>query len=307
MNEEYDGGEIAVVENTTAPTSIANKFDIVDVDAAEAFMDNYQELVDRLLKESDYQEIGDKKAKKKSAWRKLATAFNISDEIIHEEETRDETSQIVSAKYYVRATLPNGRSAVGVGVCSIYDKIRYHGKKRDKERPSNFELRGRFSNAEHDVPSTAHTRAKSRAIADLIGSGENSAEEFGDIPKDESSSSDNKKSRKRRRVTPKEEIIETKAEEVKDETPVVEAELVTDEPVEAELVTEEKPKETKKKQKTIKQLKDEYAGINTAIENLQKNKKKVSRERLVEELMKMYEDEKITLDEYRACKKELTG
>lgn len=309
MNEEYEGGEIAVVENTTAPTSIANQFDIVDVDAAEAFMDNYQELVDRLLKESDYQEIGDKKAKKKSAWRKLATAFNISDEIIHEEEKRDESSQIVSAKYYVRATLPNGRSAVGVGVCSIYDKIRYHGKKRDKEQPSNFELRGRFSNAEHDVPSTAHTRAKSRAIADLIGSGENSAEEFGDIPKDESSSTDNKKSKKRRRVTPKEEVIETKAEEVKDETPVVEAELVTDEPVEAELVTNEEPKkkETKKKQKTLKQLKDEYVGINTAIENLQANKKKVSRERVVEELMKMYEDEKITLDEYRACKKELTG
>ena len=89
--------------------------------------------------------------------------------------------QIITARYKVKAILPNGRSTIGVGVCSIYDKIRYTATKKydaDKETPSNFELRGRFSNAEHDVPSTAHTRAKNRAISDLIGAGETSAEEL---------------------------------------------------------------------------------------------------------------------------------
>ena len=299
MSEQInDGGEIIVAENNSAtPTTITNQFDIVDVDAAEAFMDNYQELVTRLLKESDYQQIGEKKAKKKSAWRKLATAFNISDEVVKEEITVDETNQIVSAKYYVKATLPNGRSSIGVGACSIYDKIRYKGTPKnpaDEDTPSNFILRGRFSNAEHDVPSTAHTRAKSRAISDLIGSGEVSAEEMDDVHTGKSVSG--KKGKKRKKIRKSEtETIETKAE-VTEEPPVVEAELVTEEP-------EEKPK----KQKTLKQLKEEYAGINTAIDNLQNNKKKVSRENVVNELLALYEDEKITLDEYRTCKDELVN
>ena len=39
-------------------------------------------------------------------------------------------------------------------------------------------LRQRFSNPENDVRGTAHTRAKNRAISDLIGAGEVSAEEI---------------------------------------------------------------------------------------------------------------------------------
>lgn len=170
--------EIAVVEESTTP-SLSNQFDIVDVEAAEAFMNNYQDLVKALLDvEEDYQDG----KKKKSAWRKLATAFNISDEIVNEQLIFDDVDgQIITARYKVKAILPNGRSTIGVGVCSIYDKIRYTATKKydaDKETPSNFELRGRFSNAEHDVPSTAHTRAKNRAISDLIGAGETSAEEL---------------------------------------------------------------------------------------------------------------------------------
>ena len=44
--------------------------------------------------------------------------------------------------------------------------------------PSAFELRKRFTHAEHDIISTAHTRAKNRAISDIIGTGEVSAEEM---------------------------------------------------------------------------------------------------------------------------------
>ena len=178
-----ENGELTVVDETS--TTPISQFDMVDVKGASEYMDNYQELVEALLVDSDYQMIGSKKAKKKSAWRKLATAFKISDEIVTEQLIFDENDgQIVSARYKVKATLPNGRSTIGVGVCSIYDKIRYSatGKHHaDTETPSHFILRGRFSNAEHDVPSTAHTRAKNRAIADLIGAGEVSAEELGDI------------------------------------------------------------------------------------------------------------------------------
>lgn len=238
-------GELAVVEeNSTTPTVLHDQFDLVDVEGAKAFMDNYQETIKALLTKEDYQAIAGKDFKKKSAWRKLATAFRISDEVIDEKLEFDETGQIVSARYRVKATLPNGRSTEGVGVCTIYDKIRYHPTSKfdaDKETPSNFILRGRYSNAEHDVPSTAHTRAKNRAISDLIGAGDVSAEEIGDIreaaPKrtrrgrasnnndSDTGGSDESKSKGRKRgrkQAPKEEnvveaeVVETTAEVVED-------------------------------------------------------------------------------------------
>ena len=166
--------DIVAVDNSTAPSTTIAPLQTVDVQAAADFMENYQELVDALLDETDYQQIGDKNAKKKSAWRKLATAFNISDEPVSKEIIRDECHRIISAHYEVKAMLPNGRTAYGVGSCSIWDKI----SKKDEREPTPFELRKRFTNAEHDIIGTAHTRAKSRAIADLIGAGEVSAEEL---------------------------------------------------------------------------------------------------------------------------------
>lgn len=169
--------ELVAVDDSTAPTTI-QPLQTVDVKAAKDFMNNYQELVEALLDKSDYQLIqtanGIKKSKKKSAWRKLATAFNISDDVIEKEIIRDECHRIISARYEVKATLPNGRHGVGTGSASIFDKI----SKKDTKEPTPFELRQRYTNAEHDITSTAHTRAKSRAISDLIGAGEVSAEEL---------------------------------------------------------------------------------------------------------------------------------
>lgn len=169
--------DIVAVDDSTAPTTI-QPLQTVDVEAAKDFMVNYQDLVEALLDKSDYQPIrtqeGIKKSKKKSAWRKLATAFNISDDVVEKEIIRDECHRIISARFEVMATLPNGRHGVGTGSCSIFDKI----SKKDTKEPTPFELRQRFTNAEHDVISTAHTRAKSRAISDLIGAGEVSAEEL---------------------------------------------------------------------------------------------------------------------------------
>ena len=168
--------DLVEVGETTPTTS--SSFDLVDVESAKEFMDNYQAVCKALLDSSDFQKItimGKPTAfKKKSAWRKIATAFNISDDIEKKEVIRDENYQIISATFVVRATAPNGRYGMGTASCSIFDKI----KAKDKEMPSNFELRKRFNNAENDVIGTAHTRAKSRAISDLVGMGEVSAEEM---------------------------------------------------------------------------------------------------------------------------------
>lgn len=157
---------------------------VVDVEGAKAYWDAYKELTEAILdKETDYQldKKSGKKFKKKSAWRKYATAFNFTTEILKEEIIRDEDQRVVTAVYTVLAIAPNGRSEPGVGACSIWDKSHENDKLNDKGKvickgPCNG--RKHFSNPENTIITTAHTRAKSRAIADLIGTGEVSAEEI---------------------------------------------------------------------------------------------------------------------------------
>ena len=280
--------EIVVVEDTTAVSHI-NQLDLVDIDYAVESQKNFEGLVEALLdKETDYQ--GGKK--KKSAWRKLARAFNISDEKICDRIIRDDNYQIISAYFEVKAILPNGRYGIGVGDCSIFDKI----NKDDTEMPSNFELRKRFTNAEHDVISTAHTRAKSRAIADLIGAGEVSAEELGETPKkvqrtsrnnNESKNSsetnptpDEKKPKTRRRRRTKkaddEEVIETVAE----------------------VVQNEDEQSSDSSSKSLKELAEEYPAIKKAVKRLQENDVAITKAEVVDEIFKLLDLGKISLDEY---------
>ncbi len=127
----------------------------------------WQDLHNKLLTSDDIQVFklkdGKEKAfKKRSAWRKLALAFNISDDITKEE--KEEKDGEVIWRIYVRAMAPNGRFAMGVGACS--------SKEKKFATPSGSER------IVHDVFATAHTRAKNRAISDLLGAGEVSAEEI---------------------------------------------------------------------------------------------------------------------------------
>lgn len=142
----------------------------------------YQECVEALLVPSDYQQIGSKSFKKKSAWRKLATAFGLSASKIGEEDTYGPDGRIRRSKRTVRATAPNGRSMDGEGVCDIFERCCEPGCARSHEHCAAARSETcpgwiHFSHAEHDIPSTAFTRALNRAFADLIGAGEVSAEE----------------------------------------------------------------------------------------------------------------------------------
>lgn len=272
--------DIVAVDNSTAPTTI-QPLQTVDVDAAKDFMNNYQELVEALLDDSDYQPIqtqqGIKKSKKKSAWRKLATAFNISDEVLEKEIIRDECHRIISARYEVKATLPNGRHGVGTGSASIYDKI----SKKDTKEPTPFQLRQRFTNAEHDVISTAHTRAKSRAISDLIGAGEVSAEELSGMSVKPSKPVKPSKGPKPKNMKPKaqapskpkleEEAIEVKAEPVEPKT-------------------------------TLKDIIDSNTSIRLAVDEIQANEGTVDRVHIQDKLLDLVDMGKITTDDYKKAK-----
>jgi hypothetical protein len=151
--------EAATGEIVPVPVVRPDLLSAAPVADAVALQKTFHELSAALLDKSDYQRIGGKEYKTKSAWRKLAAAFNVSDEIVEKNYDRDpETGRIIRAEFTVRATAPNGRSTVGVGLASIFER--------------------HFNNPEHDLPATAHTRAKSRAFSDLFGLGEVSAEEM---------------------------------------------------------------------------------------------------------------------------------
>ena len=296
--------ELVAVDNSTAPTNISNNFDIVDVQAAREFMDNYQDLVKALLDKSDYQMIrtkdGMQPKKKKSAWRKLATAFNISDDIVEEEIIRDECHRIISAKFVVKATLPNGRYSMGVGDCSIFDKV----KKDDEKEPTPFELRKRFNNAEHDVLTTAHTRAKSRAISDLVGGGEVSAEELGgsdvnvkpvkpSAPKPSKPKIKGKTSTMgmKPKMPPTKEEVRQKAV---NEGIVVEAEIVE---------TPKGKKEVLTPKKSFKEICDSNPALTMAVQQLQANESNINHNTVWDKLMDLLDMGKITEEEYQEAKK----
>ena len=128
---------------------------------AKEVMQKYQAICKQMLEPIDYSTIQGKKHKNKSAWRKLARAFGISDRIIAKEEILGKDSEgkpFSGWRIHVEAFSGSGRTMVGVGVCT------------SRER--------QFAHPDHDIYATAHTRAKNRAISDLIGCGEVSAEEI---------------------------------------------------------------------------------------------------------------------------------
>lgn len=193
------------MEDNTAAISTVN------VDQALAEWNAYQEITEKMLDDTDYQDIKGKKYKKKSAWRKYARAFNINTEILKEDIVKTEkTGAVKEASFIVRATLPNGRYADGWGNCSRGE-------------------RG-FAHPNHDIPATAMTRAQNRAIADLIGAGEVTADEI--QAETTFQAKQNAKAKLQKKPQPKKEEDVVEAEVVKE----IVAEKVVD--VEAEEVIE---------------------------------------------------------------------
>ena len=293
MNELMEVGD-------NSPT--INSYGMVDVDSAKAFMDNYQEVCKALLDKSDYQNVkinGKSTAfKKKSAWRKIATAFNISDEILEKEIIRDDNYQIISATFAVKVTAPNGRSGIGTASCSIFDKI----KNSDLEQPSNFELRKRFNNAENDVIGTAHTRAKSRAISDLVGMGEVSAEEMGVIEKPKKVSVKPKTAAKSSNLgnkpKPKQKLDSVKEmniEQIKPNHPR-KSKKVDDGAIEVEVIGGDKPS------KSIKDLMEENKTIKKVVDELNEENRAINRNLIQDRLTNLLEHGVVTEEEYKEAK-----
>lgn len=189
--------ETKAVQVIDVPRNTISK-PLVSTQEAKKAWQEYQDLASAICTADDVQEIGGEQFKKKSFWRKIDKFFGLSLLLISEREEvknvlirkREEVrtskkgeeykKKITEVEYYsvdttpelgndevlkkalvfkvvYRATAPNGQYMDGDGACDTWEKG--------------------YPNSLHDTRATAHTRAKNRAISDLAGFGEISAEE----------------------------------------------------------------------------------------------------------------------------------
>jgi hypothetical protein len=131
-------------------------------DVGEAF-EGYQKLqgqLDRAMPECIIV-VGDKKFRTKKYWMAVATAFGVDAQLV--EVPRYELAEDGDWGYvaHARAVAPNGRTMDAMGACFA------------SEKRSGQDTR-------HNVLGHAETRAKLRAISNLVGFGEVSADELTD-------------------------------------------------------------------------------------------------------------------------------
>ena len=135
-------------------TDLARPSDISVIPVFEqvrAKLDALNQIKDAIAQDGDGYDAGDKRVPDKNYLRRYGMCVELTYEILHREIFREENFKIASAYYEVRVTLPSGRYAVGVGSASKYQE--------------------RAWNKNDDIPMTAHSRAVSRAIDDLLGVG----------------------------------------------------------------------------------------------------------------------------------------
>ena len=129
-----------------------------DVEGTISALKKFLELKEEVLQENDTVMISSKKYIKRSGWRKIALAFNVSTEIISVE--RDYGSDLKICHVKARAIAPNGRVSEEIASCD------------------STEFQGNIKFSVHNLETKAATRAINRAISNLVGGGEVSAEEI---------------------------------------------------------------------------------------------------------------------------------
>jgi len=152
-------GEELLVPETTSAIPVA-----VSPEALEHALDAYQRVqavLDAKMPGS-LMKIRGKKFRKKSYWRAVATAFNLTVTCTEEKHVQGLDGDWGWLCTY-RSVAPNGRTTDGDGSCFASEKAGAQG-------------------TVHNVRSHAHTRAYNRAVSNLVGFGEVSAEEMNEAP-----------------------------------------------------------------------------------------------------------------------------
>lgn len=156
------------------------------VDAFKA----YQTLKDRLGDPGDFIERRGIKMPKKSFVRKVQRYFGLAvGEIIRDEPFRNDDGRIIGWLCTVRASHPGGGAQIGDGAATLDEKAC-----RDHLPTVDMRCSKCLGNATlHNIRAHARTRAQNRAIMDLVG--------FGDVTADEIPAGDSGSGRKFRSPT----------------------------------------------------------------------------------------------------------
>ncbi len=172
----------------------------LDVESLVALVDAFDKFKSMVLKDSDFWvDTREKKRRvKKSGWLKYALAGNLNLEKIEEREVDKETppgsgNWVTIYHFDYRAIAQTGRYAEGSGSAST------------SERESSDKMI-------HDTRSLAQTRAMHRAISNLVGGGEVSAEEVMTSRRKTKSTQNTKKNPKK---APEEPLVDPDEEQVK--------------------------------------------------------------------------------------------
>jgi hypothetical protein len=145
--------DIKDVQSTTSVIPRPN------VEGTVEAMNEFQKLKQKVLNANDTVTISGKQYIKRSGWRKIAMAFNISTEIVKIEREKIDDTYVV--RVIARAKNIGGRVSEEAAVCDS----------------TEFE-RGNLQGTLHNIETKAVTRAINRAISNLVGGGEVSAEEI---------------------------------------------------------------------------------------------------------------------------------
>jgi hypothetical protein len=147
-------------EKAITPTEIV----MPNVQMTIEVMRLFQEIKEKVLDDNDIVIISNKRYIKRSGWRKIALAFNITTEI--KEIQREKIDDKYVVRTIARAIAPNGRISEEVGISD------------------SSEFTGNLKGTLHNIESKAVTRAINRAISNLVGGGELSAEEILEGPEE---------------------------------------------------------------------------------------------------------------------------
>lgn len=155
-------------QEAAAVTPTENLVGMASIEEVLAWLDNFAKLKSRVIMQNPayYTRLTIRGKERilinRSGWRAIQLAFNINDDIVKEETVMHPDEKNYTVRIWVRAWhAKSGRQVIGVGSCST-------------DEPGKV-----FLHPHHDVYATAHTRAKNRAISDIVGAGEVSAEEIG--------------------------------------------------------------------------------------------------------------------------------
>lgn len=198
---DQQGLETRANRETVAAAAAAGALPAISAEIMIQALTAYKELQGKLdhAMPEQIMNLDGKPFRKKGYWRAVALAFNLTVEPVSEQRLVSGTFKDGRENFgwiaTYRASHPtSGRSQTGDGACFAVEKARRfkcphpesEGSRRTKHFPHNtcpdfdpdFSWRNQPAEAtEHNVRSHAHTRAYNRAVSNLVGFGEVSAEE----------------------------------------------------------------------------------------------------------------------------------